>query len=391
MLLPHVPWRDWDETKTLLAAFAAASVEARFVGGCVRDALLSRPVTDIDLATPATPDDVISLLEKAGIRVIPTGIAHGTVTARVGERSFEITTLRRDVACDGRHAEVEFTDDWKEDALRRDFTINALSANPAGEVFDYTGGLADIAPVRVRFIGDADARIREDALRILRFFRFSAQLEVVSLDATGLKACAVRAGSIHALSGERIALEMLKLLAAPALTSELLSEMQQAGTLHAVGLPKVPASLTQLRGDAWGMLAYWLMDQPVDAFASKWKLSGAERMLLKNVIECAESLQTDLSVKAQKVILRAAGKDVFVRAVRVAMVRVGGAAVYHSMLALAESWTPPVFPVSGRDLLLRGFSQGPMLGEALKQLEARWEAEDYVPEKEALLATIKPV
>ena len=193
----------------------AALPEARVVGGAVRDALAGRPITDIDLATPRTPEQVTKALQEAGIRVVPTGIDHGTVTAVLGERSFEITTLRRDVETDGRHAVVAFTDDWRTDAARRDFTINAMSMARDGEVFDYFGGIADLRAGIVRFVGDPATRIAEDHLRILRYFRFFARYSAGPADAAALAAIRAGASGLGKLSAERVWSELSRILAVP--------------------------------------------------------------------------------------------------------------------------------------------------------------------------------
>src|SRR5438067_2415966 len=211
-LLPPADWRDRPGLARLVAALGAGN--ARIVGGAVRDTLLGIETADIDLATPHDPRTVIKLLEAAGIKAVPTGIDHGTITAVSRDEVYEVTTLRRDVTTDGRRATVAFTDDWREDAARRDFTINALSAAPeSGEVHDYFGGVDDIRVGLVRFIGDPLARIAEDHLRILRFFRFHARFGQGRPDPAGLEACAARANDLMALSRERIAQELLKLLA----------------------------------------------------------------------------------------------------------------------------------------------------------------------------------
>ena len=197
-------WLEWPETQSLVRAFAAKNTELRFVGGAVRDALAGRATSDVDVATPALPEAVMELLAAANIQAIPTGIKHGTVTAVLDKKHFEITTLRKDVSTDGRHAEVAYTDDWKADAARRDFTMNALYLSPAGELFDYFEGEKDAMAGRVRFIGGADARIKEDYLRILRFFRFYAWMGKGEADADALAACAANAPKIATLSGERI-------------------------------------------------------------------------------------------------------------------------------------------------------------------------------------------
>ncbi|HEX8620755.1 MAG TPA: CCA tRNA nucleotidyltransferase, partial [Allosphingosinicella sp.] len=216
MKLPTAQWQQREGMKPLLAALGAKAGATRYVGGCVRDTLLALPVSDVDLATRLTPEEVVARLGKARIKAVPTGIAHGTVTAVVGGKPVEVTTLRRDVATDGRRATIAYTDDWREDAARRDFTINALSADPASlEVHDYFGGEEDLAARRVRFIGDPLTRIAEDHLRILRFFRFYARFGRGDADGEALAACRARANDLMALSRERIADELTKLLGLP--------------------------------------------------------------------------------------------------------------------------------------------------------------------------------
>src|SRR6476660_1608652 len=219
--LDAAKWRKRRGMVRLLDALGANAALTRYVGGAVRDDLLQLPVSDVDLATRLQPDEVVTRLEKARIKAVPTGIEHGTITAVSDGQPFEVTTLRRDVATDGRRATVAFTDDWKEDAARRDFTINALSADPvSGEIFDYFGGLDDLEHRHIRFIGDPFQRIAEDHLRILRFFRFHARFGSGELDSEAIEACTARANDLMALSRERIADELLKLLnvACPART-----------------------------------------------------------------------------------------------------------------------------------------------------------------------------
>ncbi|MCW2957077.1 MAG: [cytidine(C)-cytidine(C)-adenosine (A)]-adding enzyme, partial [Thermoleophilia bacterium] len=227
MKLPRAPWQEWTGMSQLLDALSAGHGETRYVGGCVRDTLLGLEVNDVDLATRIAPQEVIRRLGEAHIRAVPTGIAHGTVTAVLRDHVVEVTTLRRDVATDGRRATIAYTDDWKEDAARRDFTINAFSADPATlEVSDYYGGKQDLHARRVRFIGDPLVRIAEDHLRILRFFRFHARFGAGAPDPSSLDACTARANDLMALSRERIADELLKLLALadPAVTVALMIE-----------------------------------------------------------------------------------------------------------------------------------------------------------------------
>ncbi|MEE2979967.1 MAG: CCA tRNA nucleotidyltransferase, partial [Pseudomonadota bacterium] len=226
------PWMTAPETRSVLDALGAEGAVVRLVGGAVRDAVIGRPHggTDIDIATPDTPETVIRLLEAAGLRAVPTGLKHGTVTAVAGRQPFEITTLRRDLETDGRHATVAFTDDWAADAARRDFTMNALYCDPGGTLYDPVGGIADIKAGRVRFIGDGRTRIDEDALRILRFFRFHAHYGATTADGDALDACRAKAAAVAALSGERIGPEMLKLLAA-ANPIEALTLMIESGVM----------------------------------------------------------------------------------------------------------------------------------------------------------------
>src|SRR5207248_6741100 len=207
------PWIEEPATRAMLAALKEADIAARFVGGCVRDAILGRPIADIDLATPARPEEVIAALEKAGIKAVPTGIAHGTVTAVVPPRHFEITTLRRDVETYGRHAKVAFDADWAEDAARRDFTINAIYLDPDGTLYDPVGGLADLEAHRVRFVGDPAQRIAEDVLRVLRYYRFEARFGGGTGDPEARAACRAAVPLLPKLSAERVAQELLRLMA----------------------------------------------------------------------------------------------------------------------------------------------------------------------------------
>ncbi|HJU14983.1 MAG TPA: CCA tRNA nucleotidyltransferase, partial [Stellaceae bacterium] len=227
------PWMTEPATRAVLDALAAGGVEARFVGGAVRDALLCHPIVDIDLATPAAPEQVIALLRERGLKVVPTGLAHGTVTAVVPPRHFEITSLRRDVETDGRHARVAFGADWAADAARRDFTINAIFLARDGTLYDPVGGLADLAAGRVRFVGDPAARIAEDVLRLLRYYRFEARFGKDGGDAAARAACRAAAPLLPTLSAERIAQEVLRLLAA-ANPVPALRMMREDGVLVAV-------------------------------------------------------------------------------------------------------------------------------------------------------------
>lgn len=393
MNISGAAWLNWPETQALLAAFGAE--ELRFVGGAVRDTLLNREVTDVDAATPLTPDLVTQKLESAGIRAIPTGLAHGTVTAHFPARSFEITTLRRDVATDGRYAEVQYTTDWAQDAQRRDFTINALYADAQGQVYDPAGGIAHIAPLKLVFIGDASARIREDALRILRFFRFVAQLGIAELDTTTLKACASGAPLIARLSGERIAQEMLKLLAVPALSSELLAQMQRAGIAAQLSLPTPPESLAHYLAieavpQPLTRLSAWLSSNPPQPLSARWKLSSKQAEYLTQMHGLRSDVSYGISLPAQKKLLRQLGFERFSDAVRLSWAHnPSHSEAYRAMLKLATNWHIPRFPLTGQDLTELGYAEGKVLGDTLRQLEAEWEAADYAPDRNMLIRMAK--
>jgi poly(A) polymerase len=275
--LATAPWLAAPESRRVLAALAADGRPARFVGGCVRDALLdpARDVADLDLATPERPERVMALCRAAGLKVIPTGLKHGTVTVHDGARTYEVTTLRRDVATDGRHAVVEFTDDFAADAARRDFTINAMSCDAEGRLFDPFNGREDLAAGRVRFVGDARARIVEDYLRILRYFRFYARFGRAPVDAEALGACAALAGGIGRLSGERVRQELLKLLVAPGAVASL-GLMREAGVLGHV-LPEADTiePLERVRGGlASSRTTSWRTPRGGTSRSTPWPATG---------------------------------------------------------------------------------------------------------------------
>ncbi|MBI1237050.1 MAG: CCA tRNA nucleotidyltransferase [Alphaproteobacteria bacterium] len=380
-------WLHWPETQALVRAFKAAPGDVRFVGGCVRDAVLGRSAEDIDLATTHKPEQVMALLKAAGITVIPTGLKHGTVTAAINRRRFEITTLRRDTACDGRHAEVAFTDDWEADAKRRDFTMNALFLTSGGELFDYTDGAGDAKAGRVRFIGDAGERVREDYLRILRFFRFFAQYGRHAPDTQALAACRAHAEGLDQISGERIQHEMFKLLAADN-PLYALCLMRDCGILARLipethGMPaleRLPEMEQTLRAQAEPetKLALLLPPEQLEAVAARWKLANATREIIARLhhwLPQMESLTGD--VCAQKKTLRALGITPYTQLALMAAAGAEDAAHYADMLKLADGWSPPEFPVTGHDLLAMGKEENAELGRDLKKLEALWEESDY--------------
>lgn len=385
--IPPQPWMRDEPTRAVLAALGTA----RFVGGVVRDALLGRAVSDIDIATPHAPEAVIRRLETANIKVVPTGLAHGTVTAVVPPRHFEITTLRRDVETDGRHARVAFTDDWAADAARRDFTMNALFLDAEGNVFDPVGGLADLRAGRVRFVGDAATRIREDVLRLLRFYRFHAHYGRGAPDAAGRAACRALAHLLPTLSGERVAAEILKLLAAPdplpalALMAEdgvLAAILPEARRLDRIGalLPLEPAP------DAVRRLAA-LVDGDPSGLAERLRLTNEQRDRLAAMAAPGIDLAGD--ERAQRRALHRLGAQRYRDLALLAAADAGAGDRVGPLLALAEHWRPVVFPLKGRDVTALGVPAGPEVGGILAALEQWWEAADYRPDRPAALAELK--
>jgi len=380
MKLPDARWRHRPGMDRLLAALDAARGETRFVGGCVRDTLLGLDASDVDLATRIAPEAVIRRLEKARIKAVPTGLAHGTVTAVIGGKPVEVTTLRRDVATDGRRATIEYTGDWREDAARRDFTINALSADPAsGEVFDYFGGLADLEDRRVRFIGDPLQRIAEDHLRILRFFRFHARFGIGEADPAGLVACAARANDLMALSRERIADELLKLLALPDPTATV-----RLMIAHGIFLPVLPEieSAEQLAR---------LVRRERDAGVAPNPVRRLAALLPRHQPWDADHVSSRLRFsKANRARLIGASMDPNERPPREAAYYLGSETAIDQYLISAErdeeavaaaldltQWTVPALPVSGGAIVKRGIEKGPQVAALMLQIEARWVQEGF--------------
>ena len=403
------PWMTVPATRAVIAALTVEGAVARFVGGAVRDALLGRPVENIDAATPDQPETVIRLLEAAGIRAVPTGLEHGTVTAVAEHRAIEITTLRRDVETDGRHATVAFTGDWEADAARRDFTMNALYCDPDGTLYDPQGGRADLAAGRVRFIGDGAARIDEDALRILRYFRFYAHYGVAPPDAAALAACRAKAAAVTGLSGERLGAELLKLLAAPA-PAEALGLMIEAGVMGRV-LPAVTSAdaLDELCAaeslderdvaDPLRRLALLLRRGGGDAreAARRLRLSNHQRDRLAALVEPPAEVVAGLDTQAQRRALYRVGAAPFADLVTLAWAeaafreRRGAEAVaapYRAMRATAEAWDGPRFPLTGGDVTALGIEPGPEVGRLLAAAEDWWIAGDFQAERRAALAKL---
>jgi poly(A) polymerase len=377
-------WMDEAPVPALLAALTRGGIAARFVGGCVRDTVLGRPVKEIDIAVDKPPETVMRALEAADLRVVPTGLKHGTVTAIVKGRPFELTTLRRDVETDGRRAVVAFTDDWLEDAKRRDFTFNAMYADPDGTIWDPFDGRADLLAGRVRFIGDPDQRIAEDHLRILRFFRFYAWFGRSPLDGAGFDACRRNAGSLSSLSAERVAKELLRLLAAPA-PADALEAMAEAGALdhwlpEYAGTARLKALIAREdTPDPLRRLAA-IVSPPATAVAKRLKRSTQQSLRLQLMLEPAEP--GDL--ENRRAALYRLGTSLFID-----RVLLEGPDDWRAALALARTWTPPGLPISGADALALGMKPGPQVGALLDAVERWWIAGDFSADRAACLAELK--
>lgn len=399
--LPPQSWLTAPATRAVVAALQAQGGAVRFVGGCVRDAVLGRPVKDIDLATHDPPVVVMKKLAAAGIRAVPTGIAHGTVTAVIGPEHFEITTLRVDVETDGRWAKVAFTSDWAEDAARRDFTINAVSADPDGRLHDPFGGLGDLAQGRVRFVGDARARIREDVLRLLRFFRFQAHYGRPPPDEAALAACRDLAPLLPGLSGERVAGELIKLMIAPD-PAPTVGLMTETGAL-AFWLPegRDREALARLPGlerasgrapEALRRLAALIAadEAGIDGLAGRLRLSAEQRRRLKALAAPPLRLAPGDSPTRWRRLLRRLGPVDYLDCVLVIWAKAGLEPGPPLPAALEIAQTPvPAFPLLGRDALGLGVAPGPEIGRLLGAVEAWWEAGDYRADREACFAELR--
>jgi len=388
-------WLIASDTRAVLSALEAGGAVPRFVGGCVRDALVGRLVRDIDIAVDMPPENTVEALDAAGIRAIPTGLSHGTITAVAGKRTFEITSLRQDKATDGRHATVEFTRDWHLDASRRDFTMNALYAEGDGTVVDVLGtGLADLNAKRVRFIGSANARIQEDYLRILRLFRFHAWYGTGDMEPDALVACAGLAGGISKLSRERVGAEMLRLLAAPH-PEMAVDMMAQTGVLSntlpfVTGSPPISALVAAegrigVSPDAIRRIA--LLTGTTDAITTgrAMRLSNDQlkalraRRPLDHPIEDAASARRAGYERGE-----AAARDLLlIQCAR------RGEPLNTRLISTIMDGAASEFPVAARDLMALGMEPGPEIGETLTRIEREWVDSDFTLDRSTLLSAIK--
>jgi poly(A) polymerase len=398
--LAGAAWVSSPPVRRVFAALSGGDKETRIIGGAVRDSLAGRPVGDIDFATTALPGEVTAQAARAGIKAVPTGIEHGTVTLVADGVPFQVTTLREDVATDGRRAVVRFGRDWSADARRRDFTVNALSVDASGSVHDPLGGYPDILSRRIRFIGDPDQRIAEDRLRILRFFRFNAEFGGGVIDADGLSAAIRARDGLRTLSAERIGQEMRRMILAPG-AAEMLGLMQDCGILPVIlagvaclgpfaryleferlvdARPSLPLRLAA---------AACRVEEDVERIADRLRLSNAECELAGAALAAIAKVPDPGDEPAALRLLYALGE--------------GGDAIFRGAVALAFAWSEasdaadhvglyrlpdrrsrPKFPLRGRDVLGAGAPHGPAIGEVLQALEAWWVDHDFAPDETEL-------
>lgn len=411
--LPPQDWMQAPETQAVVAALTAEGADVRFVGGCVRDAVLKRPIKDIDIATHDQPERVMALLRKAGIHVIPTGLAHGTVTAIIGKAHYEITTLREDVETFGRHAKVAFTDDWTADAARRDFTMNAMCADPQGRIYDPFNGLADLGAGIVRFVGDPMKRLDEDVLRLLRFFRFFAHYGRPPMDAAALAACRRMAHRLRQLSGERVAGELLRLLLASDPNGVLIA-MHSNGILEPI-LPEA-RNFARLKMLTW--LESRAMVRPgieadalrrlgalietdaagAEAIGERLRLSRAQTERLQAMAAPRVEVSAGMDDRAVRRALHTVGAGEFRDLVLVAWAgersraaRTVSAATerWTHLLDMADGWQPVHLPVRGADAMELGVPRGPAVGQILAQVEQWWEDQDFRPDRGQCLERLR--
>lgn len=400
-------WLNDPGLQRLLAVLSEGGEEARIAGGAVRNTLLGEAVTDVDIATTNHPEETMRRAERAGMKAVPTGAEHGTITVVAGRRPFEVTTLRADIETDGRRAKVAFGRDWKRDAERRDFTINALYAEADGTVVDLVGGLADLESRRLRFIGDAETRIREDFLRILRFFRFFAWYGSGRPDAEGLKASARLKEGLDRLSAERVWMELKKLLSAPD-PSRALLWMRQTSVLTRV-LPETEKwgidsihPLTRAEGDlGWAadpllrLMAIIPPDEErVAAMSARLKMSTAETERLRRWAR-TPSVPANASEGDLAKLMYRAGRQAVLDRLRLSVASARSSAGKgngsdagdrgNRLVAFAETWEQPRFPVSGKDLAALGVAQGPGMGALLSKLEDLWIQSGFELDRDALL------
>jgi len=394
--LPSLKREKWLKARDVQRVLAALG-DARVAGGAVRNALLGEPVTEVDIATSLSPERVMEIGKKAGFGVHPTGLAHGTVTLTLDKRPFEVTTLRHDVETDGRRAKVAFTSDWAADARRRDFTMNALYCDAEGNILDFVNGYADILKKRVRFVGTPSARIREDYLRILRFFRFHARYGKGAPDKAGLAAATRLRKGLQQLSAERIRQELFKLLVAPRAVPTL-EIMQKQGILRVIsphlrdisGLKRMAAIDEKNHLVADPLLRLQILSGDAHPLADALRLTRKELTRLEALAKHTPPTPK-LRDNERRAILHAMGEDCWRDSVRIAWAKSRAPLAdksWRDLLRLPDKWQPPAFPIKGADLVAAGIKPGPGIGRTLSELEDWWVAAGFKPGKDELIARL---
>jgi len=397
--LAGAEWLSGGALARLLEVLDRDGEVARVVGGAVRNALIGLPVEEIDVATTAPPEEVVRRVAAAGFKPVPTGIEHGTVTVVIDKHPFEVTTLRRDVETYGRHAKVAFGRDWREDAERRDFTVNALSAARDGTVYDYVGGLADLVKRRVRFIGDPQQRIAEDYLRILRFFRFhAAYSDGGRPDAEGLAACIAGRDGLDQLSRERVRMETMKLVVAPhavptlvamadsGLLLRVLGGVSYLGSFENMAKVEAAAGLAPNAVRRLGALAVAVAED-AERLWQKLRLANAEHERLASMAEHWRQISPAAGEPAARALLYRLRAQHFTDRVLLAWARspaTAHEATWHTLASLPQRWNAPVFPLKAADFMARGVEKGPALGLALAAAEQAWIAAGFPEDAEEL-------
>jgi tRNA nucleotidyltransferase/poly(A) polymerase len=400
--LPSVaaaPWFLWPETQAVFACLNQEGFEVRAVGGAVRDALTGRAVTEVDFATTAKPDDMIRLAARAGIKTAATGMAHGTITLIVNKVPFEVTTLRRDVETHGRRATVAFGSDWTGDARRRDFTMNALYADVQGRVYDPLGGLSDLLAGRVRFVGEASARIREDFLRVLRFFRFSANYATGEFDREAIAAAIRERAGLLKLSRERVRMELLRILVARR-AGQAIAVMDECGLLLLLlggivrrarferlceieaGLGDAPDAILRLA--ALGIF----VEEDAARLSLRLRLSSQEANRLEALAAIHPNFPAGMDKAALEGLLYRLGPELYLGRLLLAWASPDTAPddeTWRFAASLAASWQKPEYPLRGADLIALGMKPGPALGALLKDLEEQWAAGGFIASRDTLL------
>jgi len=401
------PWMKLPATQAVMTALAArgGSGCARFVGGCVRNTLMKQPIADVDIATTLTPDEVTAALEAAGLRAVPTGVDHGTVTAVSNHRPYEITTLRRDVSTDGRRAVVAFTTDWAQDAQRRDFRLNALYCDAEGMVHDPVGGIDDARAGRIVFVGDPETRIREDHLRILRYFRFLAWYGRGEPDRAALEACEALRDLLTDLPAERIQKELLKLLAADdprpavrlmAATGVLAVLLPRAGSLARFEALVAIESDQLFENDPDLRLAALLPSDPAAVAESveALRLSNAQKERLIAAASDEPRIVSFMSPREARRAVYQLGGATFSDRVKLAWAAAPNASAtpqWRALLALGQSWTAPTLPLTGEEVMAAGVPKGPLVGEVMREVESWWVENDFIDDKLSIVERLKAV